>query len=107
MKSMFWIKGSNLNYDGWQLPGRGWNDVAPVFTRIAEHRDGHERCAEHCHARSVMWPTRWAKPAGSAWTETVTALTYGLLYRCTRTNVWMWLPNCIAAQPFRYAVFSP
>jgi choline dehydrogenase len=34
MNSMFWIKGSNLDYDGWQLPGWGWNDVAPVFARI-------------------------------------------------------------------------
>ena len=36
MNAMFWIKGSNLDYDGWQLPGWSWNDVAPVFTRI-EH----------------------------------------------------------------------
>jgi choline dehydrogenase len=36
MNSMFWIKGSNLDYDGWQLPGWGWNDVAPVFTRIEQ-----------------------------------------------------------------------
>ena len=34
MNSMFWIKGSSLDYDGWQLPGWGWNDVAPVFARI-------------------------------------------------------------------------
>ena len=31
---MFWIKGSDLDYDGWQLPGWRWKDVAPVFTRI-------------------------------------------------------------------------
>jgi choline dehydrogenase len=36
MNSMFWIRGSNLDYDGWQLPGWGWNDVAPVFTRIEQ-----------------------------------------------------------------------
>ncbi|KUI02636.1 oxidoreductase [Mycobacterium sp. IS-3022] len=36
MNSMFWVKGSNLDYDGWQLPGWGWNDVAPVFTRIEQ-----------------------------------------------------------------------
>ena len=34
MNSMFWIKGSSLDYDGWQMPGWGWNDVAPVFARI-------------------------------------------------------------------------
>lgn len=34
MNSMFWIKGSNLDYDGWRLPGWSWNDVAPVFARI-------------------------------------------------------------------------
>ena len=31
-----WVKGSDLDYDGWQLPGWAWNDVAPVFARI-EH----------------------------------------------------------------------
>ena len=36
MNAMFWIKGSNLDYDGWQLPGWSWNDVAPVFTRIEQ-----------------------------------------------------------------------
>jgi choline dehydrogenase len=36
MNAMVWVKGSNLDYDGWQLPGWGWKDVAPVFARI-EH----------------------------------------------------------------------
>jgi choline dehydrogenase len=36
MNSMFWIKGSNLDYDGWRLPGWGWDDVAPVFARIEQ-----------------------------------------------------------------------
>jgi choline dehydrogenase len=36
MNGMFWVKGSNLDYDGWRLPGWSWNDVAPVFARI-EH----------------------------------------------------------------------
>ncbi|WP_245850242.1 GMC family oxidoreductase [Mycobacterium angelicum] len=36
MNSMFWVKGSNLDYDRWELPGWGWNDVAPVFARIEE-----------------------------------------------------------------------
>ena len=34
MNAMVWVKGSNLDYDGWQLPGWAWNDVAPVFARI-------------------------------------------------------------------------
>jgi choline dehydrogenase len=36
MNAMAWIKGSNLDYDGWQLPGWGWDDVAPVFSRIED-----------------------------------------------------------------------
>ena len=36
MNAMFWIKGSSLDYDGWRLPGWGWNDVAPVFARIEQ-----------------------------------------------------------------------
>jgi choline dehydrogenase len=36
MNGMFWVKGSNLDYDGWQLPGWGWDDVAPVFERIEQ-----------------------------------------------------------------------
>ena len=34
MNIMFWVKGSRLDYDGWRLPGWGWNAVAPVFARI-------------------------------------------------------------------------
>jgi len=34
MNAMFWIKGSNQDYDGWRLPGWSWADVAPVFARI-------------------------------------------------------------------------
>ena len=36
MNGMFWVKGSNLDYDGWQLPGWGWDHVAPVFARIEQ-----------------------------------------------------------------------
>jgi choline dehydrogenase-like flavoprotein len=36
MNMMLWIKGSSLDYDGWQLPGWSWNDVAPVFARIEQ-----------------------------------------------------------------------
>ena len=36
MNGMVWVKGSNLDYDGWRLPGWSWDDVAPVFTRIEQ-----------------------------------------------------------------------
>ena len=36
MNGMVWVKGSNLDYDGWRLPGWSWDDVAPVFARIEE-----------------------------------------------------------------------
>lgn len=36
MNAMVWVKGSNLDYDGWQLPGWSWNEVAPVFARIEQ-----------------------------------------------------------------------
>jgi choline dehydrogenase len=36
MNMMVWIKGSNLDYDGWQLPGWSWSEVAPVFARIEQ-----------------------------------------------------------------------
>jgi choline dehydrogenase len=36
MNAMVWVKGSNLDYDGWQLPGWSWDEVAPVFARIEQ-----------------------------------------------------------------------
>ena len=36
MNGMVWVKGSNLDYDGWRLPGWSWDDVAPVFARIEQ-----------------------------------------------------------------------
>lgn len=36
MNAMVWVKGSSLDYDGWQLPGWSWQDVAPVFARIEQ-----------------------------------------------------------------------
>lgn len=36
MNALVWVKGSDLDYDGWQLPGWGWADVAPVFARIED-----------------------------------------------------------------------
>ncbi len=40
MNAMLWVKGSDLDYDGWRLPGWSWKDVAPVFARI-EHGPMH------------------------------------------------------------------
>jgi choline dehydrogenase len=34
MNAMVWVRGTRLDYDGWQLPGWGWDDVEPVFRRI-------------------------------------------------------------------------
>ena len=34
MNAMVWVKGSDIDYDGWRLPGWAWKDVAPVFARI-------------------------------------------------------------------------
>jgi choline dehydrogenase len=34
MNAMIWVKGSNLDYDGWRVPGWSWTDVAPVFERM-------------------------------------------------------------------------
>jgi choline dehydrogenase len=36
MNAMVWVKGSDLDYDGWRLPGWSWLDVAPVFERIEQ-----------------------------------------------------------------------
>jgi len=36
MNAMVWVKGSNLDYDGWKLPGWSWADVAPVFARMEQ-----------------------------------------------------------------------
>ncbi|MBB3749539.1 choline dehydrogenase [Mycolicibacterium sp. BK634] len=37
MNAMVWVRGTQLDYDGWQLPGWGWSDVEPVFRRIESH----------------------------------------------------------------------
>lgn len=34
MNAMLWVRGSDLDYDGWDLPGWSWDDVLPVFERI-------------------------------------------------------------------------
>jgi choline dehydrogenase len=34
MNAMVWVRGTRLDYEGWKLPGWGWDDVEPVFRRI-------------------------------------------------------------------------
>ena len=34
MNAMAWVKGSNLDYDGWTVPGWSWDEIAPVFARV-------------------------------------------------------------------------
>lgn len=37
MNAMLWVRGSDLDYDGWDIPGWAWADVEPVFRRIENH----------------------------------------------------------------------
>lgn len=37
MNAMLWVRGSDLDYDGWGVPGWAWSDVEPVFRRIERH----------------------------------------------------------------------
>jgi choline dehydrogenase len=55
MNAMVWVKGSNLDYDGWQLPGWSWKDVAPVFARIEQGpmRIGRTPCPDELSERFV------------------------------------------------------
>jgi choline dehydrogenase len=34
MNAMVWVRGTRLDYDRWQLPGWGWDDIESVFRRI-------------------------------------------------------------------------
>lgn len=37
MNAMLWIRGSHLDYDGWDLPGWSWEEVFPTFLRMEDH----------------------------------------------------------------------
>lgn len=37
MNAMLWVRGSHLDYDGWNVPGWSWADVEPYFLRIESH----------------------------------------------------------------------
>lgn len=44
MNAMAWVKGSDLDYDGWSLPGWSWADLAPVFARIEQRAMNAKSC---------------------------------------------------------------
>lgn len=37
MNAMLWIRGAMADYDGWNLPGWGWQDVLPYFLKMEDH----------------------------------------------------------------------
>ena len=37
MNAQLWVRGSDRDYDGWGIPGWGWEDVLPYFLRIEDH----------------------------------------------------------------------
>jgi choline dehydrogenase len=39
INAMMWVRGHKADYDGWDLPGWGFDEVLPIFHRI-EHRVG-------------------------------------------------------------------
>lgn len=46
MNAMLWVRGSNHDFDGWNIPGWTWDDVEPIYRRMENHflRDGeHSR----------------------------------------------------------------
>lgn len=34
MNAMLWVRGSDVDFDGWDVPGWAWADVEPIFERI-------------------------------------------------------------------------
>ena len=62
MNAMVWVRGSAADYDGWNVPGWGWKDVAPVFRRIESHHIGGP---EHGTGGPVR-VTRLAQPTEEA-----------------------------------------
>ena len=37
MNAMLWVRGSNLDYDGWGIPGWSWDEVLPYYLKIEDH----------------------------------------------------------------------
>jgi choline dehydrogenase len=61
MNAMVWVKGSNLDCDGWQLPGWSWKDVAPVF---AAHGAGTDARHLRAMSRRVVSPVLRRRACG-------------------------------------------
>lgn len=40
MNAMVWVRGAQADYDGWNVPGWGWDDVLPTFRRMEDHHLG-------------------------------------------------------------------
>lgn len=55
MNAMVWVRGSDLDYDGWGLEGWAWKDVEPVFERIERGpmRIGRVPCVDPVTRRFV------------------------------------------------------
>jgi len=37
MNAMLWVRGSDVDYDGWDIPGWSWEEVLPFFLKIEDH----------------------------------------------------------------------
>ncbi len=63
MNAMLWIRGSDLDYDGWDIPGWSWNDVQPYFMRIEDHflRDGEHGVGGPVRIRRIDTPDPTAR----------------------------------------------
>lgn len=69
MNAMVWVKGSDIDYDGWRLPGWAWKDVAPIFARIegGPMRISRTACPDELSERFVAS----ARMAGIAATDDI------------------------------------
>lgn len=65
MNAMVWVRGSDLDYDDWGLPGWKWQDVAPVFERIESGpmRIGRVPCVDEISRRVVAAARNAGVPA--------------------------------------------
>ena len=70
MNAMVWVKGSDLDYDGWRLPGWSWNDVAPVFARIEQ---GPMRDRPGAISRRTSRTASSPRPARQGWLPMTTS----------------------------------
>ncbi|GAY18146.1 GMC family oxidoreductase [Mycobacterium sp. shizuoka-1] len=76
MNAMVWVRGTQLDYDGWHLPGWDWSDVEPVFRRIESHYLGGPAHGSAGPMRVTRLPepdvtsTRWVAAARAAGVST-------------------------------------